>query len=165
MKLSPLEPEDIDLLSQIENDTSNWLVSNTTVPYSKQMLCDYICSQKADIYAEKQLRLVIKDDNGDSIGLIDMQNFMPQHLRAEVGVAILASQRGKGYASRALEMLKDYAKKVCHIHQLYAIVPADNTVSIQLFEDCGFRQSALLNDWILDDDGKWQSAHLLQCFL
>lgn len=165
MRLTTLEPEDIDVLSQIENDSSNWLVSNTTVPYNEQVLCDYICSQKADIYADKQLRLVIKNDDGESVGLIDMQNFIPQHLRAEVGVAILKTQRDKGYASQALEMLKDYARKVCHLHQLYALIPADNDVSMKLFEKCGFRRSALLNDWILDGEKKWQSAWLLQCFL
>ena len=40
--LRALEPEDLDFLYEMENDESLWEVGNTNVPYSRQVLLDYI---------------------------------------------------------------------------------------------------------------------------
>ena len=40
--LRALEPEDLDFLYQLENDSSIWEVSNTTTPYSRFILKQYL---------------------------------------------------------------------------------------------------------------------------
>ena len=42
--LRALEPEDLDFLYEMENDESLWEVGSTNVPYSRQMLLDYIAT-------------------------------------------------------------------------------------------------------------------------
>ena len=42
--LRALEMEDLEFLYKIENDRSLWGVGCTNVPYSRQMLIDYIAS-------------------------------------------------------------------------------------------------------------------------
>ena len=40
IRLRAIEPEDLDLLYQIENDSSLWDVGTTNVPYSRYTLHD-----------------------------------------------------------------------------------------------------------------------------
>lgn len=42
IRLRALEPEDLDMLYEIENDRSLWNVGATNVPYSRYTLHDYI---------------------------------------------------------------------------------------------------------------------------
>jgi len=58
IKLRAIEPSDIDLLHKWENDRSIWSVSNTITPFSRKDIEEYITSIR-DIYADKQLRLII----------------------------------------------------------------------------------------------------------
>ena len=51
IRLRAIEPEDLDLLYQIENDRSLWNVGATNVPYSRYTLHDYIATSNDDIYA------------------------------------------------------------------------------------------------------------------
>ena len=73
--LRALEMEDLEFLYKIENDRSLWGVGCTNVPYSRQMLIDYIASASADIYADRQMRLIIEDGQQKTVGMIDLVNF------------------------------------------------------------------------------------------
>ena len=150
IKLRAIEPEDLDLLYQIENDTSLWNVGCTNVPYSRYTLHDYIANSSDDIYADRQLRLIIEREDGGTVGMIDLMNFSPQHLRAEVGIVILNSERRKGYGLAALHQLCVYARQVLHLHQLYGIVADGNESALRLFEKADFQQQSVLHEWLFD---------------
>lgn len=156
MKLTPLEPEDLDFLYSLENDPEQWKVTSTNVPYSRYALRDYIATQQSDIYADKQLRLVIRVDE-KTVGLIDLFNFEPRFGRAEMGVAIIAEQQGKGYAKEAIRLLVHYCRETLNLHQIYCIVPADNKPSLTMLRDSGFANEVTLKDWV-QIDGKWVDA-------
>uniref|UniRef100_A0AB33JH83 GNAT family N-acetyltransferase n=1 Tax=Prevotella sp. GTC17262 TaxID=3236797 RepID=A0AB33JH83_9BACT len=162
--LRALEPEDLDMLYKIENDKSVWEVGATNVPYSKYLLHDYIANSTCDIYADKQVRLMILDEKGDGIGIVDVVNFNPRHLRAEIGIVIMKPYRRRGYAHAALTQVMGYCKKTLNIHQLYAVVDQRNTDSVTLLEKCGFHISSELQDWLFEE-GSAYSAWLLQSFL
>ena len=82
MRLRAIEPEDLDLLYQIENDQSLWKVGTTNVPYSRYTLHDYIASSSDDIYADRQVRMIVENDEGETVGIVDLVQFSPEHLRA-----------------------------------------------------------------------------------
>ena len=44
------EPEDLELMYRMENDTTLWSVGNTLLPYSRYTLKKYIDNKKNDIY-------------------------------------------------------------------------------------------------------------------
>ncbi|MCD7714519.1 MAG: GNAT family N-acetyltransferase, partial [Prevotella sp.] len=58
--LRAIEPDDLDLLYNVENDRTLWQLGNTNEPYSKELLRNYILTTTGDIYADKQLRLIIE---------------------------------------------------------------------------------------------------------
>ena len=164
IRLRAIEPEDLDLLYRIENDSSLWNVGATNVPYSRYTLHDYIASSSDDIYADRQVRLIIETQHGETVGLADLINFSPQHRRAEVGIVIMEPQRRRGYALEALEAMGDYALRVVHLHQLYAVVAEDNEAARQLFLKAGFHQQQVLKEWLYDGH-EYRNALMMQRFL
>lgn len=147
--LRAIEPADIDLLYKWENDTENWKVSLTQTPFSRFVLEQYITSAHQDVYTAKQLRLIICDAENQPIGSIDLFDFEPNHLRAGVGVLIAEkSDRRKGYASEALDILVQYGFEVLNLHQLYCNITTDNEASILLFQKHGFQITGIKKQWL-----------------
>jgi len=141
ISLRPLEPEDIDLLYQWENNIEIWEVSNTKTPFSKHILAQYLKESAKDIYETKQLRLIIQNENLEPVGAIDLFDFEPYHLRAGVGILIHnKSNRNLGFATDTLQALSNYTFEILGLKQLYANISADNSVSIHLFEKSGFEK-------------------------
>lgn len=161
--LRAVEPEDIELMYEMENDWEMWDISSFTVPYSRYVFHQYIQNSQCDMFADKQLRLIIvrKSDNR-SIGTIDITDFVPLHSRGGVGIALHRDCRGAGFASDALNLLCDYAFNFLSIKQLYAYVALDNEASMKLFVSSGFVKAGILKDWLLVES-VYKDAALLQC--
>ncbi len=164
ISLRAIEPEDLDLLYQIENDRSLWQVGTTNVPYSRYTLHDYLAMSSDDIYADRQVRLVIQDSEKGVIGMTDLVQFDPQHQRAEAGIVIMEPHRRQGYATQVLELLADYALQTLHLHQIYAVIAADNEAAMQLFRQAHFQRPVVLKDWLLRGH-QYIDAVMMQRFL
>lgn len=164
IRLRAMEPEDLNLLYAVENDASSWDVTPATMPYSRDILCQYILSTTGDIYTDKQVRLIIETETGDAVGIADLTSFDPKNMKAEVGILVLPEYRNQGFATQALSLLEDYSCNTVHLHQLYAIIPSANTASKRIFEKCGFLCTAELKDWLYDGK-KYKNALLLQKIL
>ena len=164
IRLRAIEPEDLDLLYRIENDMSMWNVGTTNVPYSRYTLHDYIATSNDDIYADRQVRLVVEDGQAETVGMADLVRFDPQHQRAEIGIVILNDRRRMGYATAAINEMCRYALRVLHLHQLYAVVDTDNIAAVELFQKTGFEVQTELRDWLFDGR-KYHDALMMQRFL
>jgi len=160
--LRALEPSDIELLYQWENDTDNWIISHTQAPFSKFVLEQYIASAHEDIYTTKQLRLLICNADHKAVGCIDLFDFDPNHLR--VGVGILISEkddRRNGYASEALKLLMTYCFETLNLKQVYCNITTDNEPSILFFQKHGFLITGIKKQWIREGT-KFKDELLLQ---
>lgn len=164
VRLRALEPEDLPFLYSIENDTGMWDVSSASAPYSRFSLSSYIMGNTSDIYADKQMRLMIENLDGESVGLIDLFHFDPKNQRAEVGIVVMAVYRHQGLATEALSLIQNYSLKVLHLHQLYAWVDVDNQQSLKMFLRTGFCETARIKEWLYDGE-KYRDAALLNYFL
>ena len=164
VKLRAMEPEDLELLYEIENDTDLWPIGTTNVPYSRYVLHDYIAQASADIYTDKQVRLIIETESQYTIGLIDLVNFNPQHNRAELGIIIKKDYQRQGWGTLALQQLIAYATTTLHLHQIYAIVAETNIACCHLLLKQGFKNNAILQQWLRTDKG-YLNALLMQLFL
>lgn len=164
LKLRAVEPEDLDLMYLIENDTELWPFGQASVPFSHFALKQYIAECSNDFFHDRQLRLVIETADGNSVGFVDLQNYEPLHHRAEVGIVVVPEQQRKGLATEALRLLAGYVSTHLGIHQLYALVPEGNVASIALFRKCGYKETATLEDWLNSPAG-WQSVRVFQLVL
>ena len=165
VSLRALEPDDIEILYKWENNRSIWHLSNNLIPLSRFTLEQYVLSAGQDIYATRQMRMMIDlilPENGiKTIGSIDLFEFEPAHQRAGVGILILDGFRGKGYASESLELLINYAFETLQLHQLFANISPDNSDSIRLFESNGFRFIGIKKEWN-HVHNSWQDEKMYQ---
>lgn len=152
--LRAVEPEDLEVLYRMENDPAFWDISSFTVPYSRYVLKQYIENSANDVYADKQIRLmIVRQADGVILGTIDVTDFVPLHSRGAVGVALIKEYRGNGYAKDALSLLCDYVFDFLRMKQLYAHIPVDNEPSQALFASCGFQTCGVLKEWLRISDG------------
>lgn len=149
IELRPLEPTDLDTLYNWENDSTLWVVSDTVAPYSRAALWQYLENYTGDIFAQRQLRLMITlAGDGTPVGTIDFLNFDPLNNRAELGLFIAAEHRGQGLGRQALELLTAYAREHLGLRQLYVFIALDNTVCLKMFEDYGYRRVGVIQSWV-----------------
>ncbi len=151
--LRALEPSDLEFLFTTENNEAFWEVSNTQIPFSKHILKKYIENAHQDIYAAKQYRFVICDTKNVPVGMIDLFDFNPQHLRVGVGILILPEFQKNGYGSEALELVINYSFTHLNVHQIYANITSNNQKSIRLFENRNFKKVGEKIDWIYSNTG------------
>lgn len=154
ISLRALEPSDIDILYQWENDTEVWEVSHTQTPFSKALLEQYLSAAYQDIYTTKQLRLVIETLSGSAeeqkaVGCIDLFDFEPNHQRVGVGILVAnRDDRRKNYATEALQIVKDYCFTTLNVHQIFCNITTDNEPSILLFQKEGFEITGIKKQWV-----------------
>lgn len=162
--LRALERSDLDFLFALENDVSVWRVSNTVAPFSKEVLEQYLDQAALDIYATRQLRLVICTLNHEPAGAIDLFDFDPLHLRAGLGIVIREPYRGQGLAAEALQLLMHYCRQYLLLHQLYCSISIDNEASLKLFKQAGFQVVGKRLQWLRSPQG-WLDVVELQKIL
>ena len=167
--LRAVEPEDLELLYLWENDRRVWQVSNTLVPFSRYQLKVYIESEPGNIYAHRQLRMMIDCREAGNplrtVGSIDLFDFDPIHQRAGLGILIASpDDRRQGYACEAVLQMIEYCRNVLFLKQLYCNVAASNLPSVKLFEKAGFEITGTKRDWLRIENG-WEDEYLMQLLL
>jgi diamine N-acetyltransferase len=165
IRLRAPEPDDVEVLYDWENDTSVWNVSNTLTPFSKFQIEEYVLNSQNDIFASRQLRLmIILNGSGPDetpVGTIDLFDFDPFHLRAGVGILVREPYREKGIAMEALQIMIGYSFGTLRLHQIYCNITPDNIPSLELFKKAGFTRCGVKQDWI--NDGKeWKEEWMFQ---
>ena len=163
--LRALEPTDLDTLYRWENDSRLWYASDTVAPYSRAALWQYLENYTADIYAQRQLRLmIVRSDDDTPLGTIDYLNYDPLNNRAELGLFISSAYRGQGYGREALSLLTCYSRDHLGLRQLYVFIAQDNEVCLKLFESYGYHRVGIITSWIKRGT-TYHDAVLLQMIL
>ena len=154
-RLRAVERGDVDAMYRWENDSRMWRVSASTAPCSRGALEELVESMRYDIYAARQLRLIIEcKSSGEAVGSVDLYDFDPQNLNAGIGILVYdEALRGRGYASEALRMVERYAQQVLHLHQLWCCVGRGNEASVALFCGAGFQEVGIKREWRRTADG------------
>lgn len=166
IRLRAMEPDDCQAMYRWENDTTLWSLGETTRPFSRAVLDDFIRNSSLDLYQARQLRLIVElRDAASPIGCVDLFAFDPLNRRAGVGILLYDPlHRRQGYGSDALNLLIDYAFRHLELRQLWADIPVSNTASLRLFERAGFTGNALRRQWVRCSNGTYEDARFLQRF-
>ncbi len=163
--LRALEPSDLDRVYLWENDPSLWPCGNTVAPMSRQMLKEYIDNYNADIFRDRQLRLIITlCDSGEAIGTLDLFDLDPANSRCSLGIFIATAYRNRGHASRATTIAERYCADIINLHQLWVTVPVTNAASVTLFKNAGYTIAGRMRSW-LKVSGRYHDVFLMQKFL
>ena len=151
IRLRKIEPTDLPYLYRWENDASVWADGANHNPLSQQDLRTYIESTTGDIYKDGQLRLII-DEDGVTLGCIDLFDLDPRNRRAAIGMYIAPEYRGKGVGREAVRLLEQYAFGFLHLRLIYAIISIHNTACTALYRSAAYTPSSPLPAWTLEGD-------------
>ena len=101
IRLRAVEPGDVDLMYEWENDCDIWPVSGTTEPFSRHQLERFVERHQdiVGVLCDGQLRLIIETLlSSKPVGAIDLFEYDPIHRRAGIGIPLPLRTR---YAARA----------------------------------------------------------------
>jgi len=165
IRLRAMEPEDIDVLYEWENDPSIWPVSNTLTPFSKLQIREFVIHSAHDIFTDRQLRLMVEltgeRQTAIPIGTVDFFEFDPFHLRAGMGILIREPYQNQGHAIEAVSLVIRFAFEILGMHQLFCNISPENKASLRLFTKMGFVQCGIKKEW--NKHGKtWKDEWMFQ---
>ena len=160
--LRALEPSDLELLYQWENDPEIWKISHTLTPYSKYTLKQFIDSAQEDIFSTKQVRFMINLlHTKQTVGILDIFDIDFINSRAGMGILIDKNFRNQELGVETVLLALTYLFDTLHLHQIYCNVLNNNTISMKLFKKCGFSVVGTKKDWIKTQNG-YEDVVLLQ---
>jgi diamine N-acetyltransferase len=153
---------DLDQLLLWENNLKNSLFSDNPIFYTKEQIEEFLTSDQ-DIFLNLQMRFMI-DSSGSAVGCIDLFEYDMVNSRAGVGVFIDEKFRNKGFATKALSILKSICIKDYFISNLYANILCTNKPSIKLFKSAGFNKNGVKENWIRTENSMLD-VWFFQCFI
>jgi RimJ/RimL family protein N-acetyltransferase len=86
------------------------------------------------------------------LGTISLKNVDYKNRHAEYAIVLRNSQRGKGIAQTATELLIKKAKTELKLHKIYLNVLTDNNRAIKLYERIGFVRKGIYEQHILKEN-------------
>lgn len=150
--LRAVEPQDVDIIFEIDNDVEAWADSDMSAPYSRALLAKYADGYMAEPFEEGQLRLIAEDkESREVVGILDYYEISALHLNAMTGIYVRPAFRRKGYGRAMLEAAKSYASRHLHLIMLGARILQDNSASVSLFSKTGFSCHGIMPNWHIAD--------------
>ncbi len=99
----------------------------------------------------KQFNYIIEIDEFNfkcPIGIISLWNLSWLNKRGEIGIWTCPRYWRRGYAKRAIHLIKNLAYDFLKINRLEVHITTENHYSINLFKDCEFKQESILRDYL-----------------
>lgn len=94
----------------------------------------------------QSIHLAVAGAGDEYLGTISLKEINPEYHSAELAIALRKKARGKGIATKAVELLLKKAFEEMNLHRIYLTVLADNIPAIRLYERCGFVFEGELRD-------------------
>lgn len=167
LRLAPFNSADLALF--IELATCPVIMNHVFDPMSRQEAIDAFKIKVLPwtFSSNQWLTLSITElTSREKIGNIGLKIVDHRTKVAEVGFMIKQSVQGKGYATEALSLIKDYAFDELKLTQLVAICAVNNYASAKLLEKSQFQRQQLLprntlinQQWI--DDYLYSCSHII----
>ncbi len=161
--LRALEFSDVDWLYTNENNMNLWAITNTYAPLSKYILEQYILNSHQDVYATKQIRLMIADKNNhENLGTIDLFEFDPQNARIGIGVWVHQQYQNNTIAQQAVQLTCTYVFNTLLLNQVFCHIMESNSKSIAVFEKCGFVKTGTKKMWVQPSQNTFEDVYFYQ---
>ena len=141
--LTDTDPDDLDLICQIENEQENL---KFIIPYDRMRHQQVIDSM------DGQHLSVRNKGNKELVGFLILAGLGNPNLSLEFRRMVIQN-KGNGYGRQCLQMIKDYCFNTLHFHRLWLDVFEDNSRAIGLYQSEGFQVEGRLRDVIKQGNG------------
>lgn len=90
------------------------------------------------------------DVDNETVGTVDVFDFVPLLHHAFLGIYITPHARRKGIGRQAIAEVERLMVRNVGMYSLAALVADDNIPSQKLFESAGYKKTGCLEGWIID---------------
>jgi len=143
--LRPLETADAEALFAAHGDAEThkyWASpAHGSVEETARYIEETLATPGAHVWA-------ITESGGEALGRIAL--FVPRDGVGEIGIVMRREATGRGLASKAVNLVVEYAFAELGLHRIAADIDPDNNASISLFLRAGFQREGLLR-------GNWKT--------
>lgn len=127
-------------------DVNRYLVNVRRTRQTRESVEKFIISN-IETHSSILLGIFLKDNPKPFVGTLRVSEINFFHCTASIGICLFAKRAWmKGYALKALRMVKDYLFEEIGLHYLEAGVYSENSNSISLFTKVGFSESYRVKD-------------------
>ena len=143
LRLRPFRPADLDALHALWSDpeVGRWVGgTHTDVRESEEELGEHLRHQADHGFA---FWAVEDRATGEVVGEIGLQRFEGRGPEVEIGWAVAASARGRGYATEAAAAWIEAGFERLHLDRIIAVVLPDNMASRRICEHLGMRPAGM----------------------
>ena len=120
--------------------------------YSREEALDWVTENCRQFEAGEVYSFIVVDADGRFLGGCGLNNLNGQHHYANLGYWLRASALGKGIATQAVRLLRDYVLDNTEFDRLEIIVAVDNADSHRVAERVGAVREGVLREAILLHD-------------
>lgn len=153
------ERNDIPLLIQWLNDAEfAGDYQHFPIQVSDAQLEKQVLEQK--LYGQEWVDYIVEKKDGTRIGWVAHYISAPNFGWTEIGYAIVADERKKGYGTEAVQILVDYLFLTREIVRIQAVVNVEDAASQRALEKTGFRKEGTLRKSLWDSKGRWADGCL-----
>jgi RimJ/RimL family protein N-acetyltransferase len=154
VRLRPLGPGDVEFETALRNVPDVWATSVPPEPPGPAEVRRRCRQAEALWLAGARADLVIVDvATGVSAGNIGLYYDEPRTGQAMIGYSMLPAFRGRGFATRAAQLLALWSFAETDVARLIAGALPSNTGSHRVLEKAGFRREAYLRSRLPGPDG------------
>lgn len=134
-----VELRDASLIFEWEKNKEIRRFTERDAPLTIELI-EAVVKEQQSVFDSGQIRFIICNKHTNvPVGLVDLYNIDFTIETAEVGIAIIDEvNRRKGFASAALDEIKEYAGNVIGVYCLRSFVEVDNLPSTILFKSLGY---------------------------
>ena len=155
--LRALERGDLQTVWELRNDAAIEIISNG--PPRPRSMAELEASFEK-LTADREMHAFAIEANGRMVGQCNLRSIDAVHRRAELGIALLAEEIGKGYGSDAVRVLLDYAFRHLNLHKVSLDTLSTNEPALRAYRACGFVEEGRLrsHEW---SDGRYVDLVLM----
>jgi [ribosomal protein S5]-alanine N-acetyltransferase len=143
LRLRPFRPGDLDALHALWSDpeVGRWVGgTHTDLRESEEELGEHLRHQEQHGFS---LWAVEERATGELVGEIGLQRFEGRGPEVEIGWAVTAAARGRGYATEAAAAWIDAGFRRLGLDRIIAVVLPDNLASRRICERLGMRVAGM----------------------
>jgi len=105
------------------------------------------------------LHLIVRDATGQSVGYVILERLADPNDRIHLK-RIVITQKGRGYGTQTLSLIKKWCFEVKRVHRLDLDVRAHNARALHVYESQGFVREGTVRECLKTGDG-YQSVILM----
>ena len=139
--LRPKRPEDAEAITAACQDPEIPRWTFVPSPYTREHAVEYIARSAAEALAGRTADLLAVDADGQLLGAFSVMELDRAPGYGEIGYWVAADARGRGVATRAVRLLRDWAQESLGLELLEILTREENLGSRRVAERAGFKST------------------------